>query len=90
MHCLETVHCTSIRSEATFHHLKHGNDTAFLKDNILLNSEEQNNLSSHHFVSLKLKSKTLKPVTSTVKITAENHLNLPVCQQLFTIDCLLW
>lgn len=52
--------------------------TVFLNEHIL-NSEEQNNWNFHHFGSLKLKSKTLMPVTST-NVTAENHLNLLVCQ----------
>lgn len=78
MHCLETVHYTSNGPEATFHHPKRGNDNVFLSEHIL-NSEEQNNWNFHHFGSLKLKSKTLMPVTST-NVTAENHLNLLVCQ----------
>lgn len=84
--CLEIVHHTSIGSETTFHHWKHGNDTSFLNECIFLNAEEQNHLSFCCFVSLKLKSKTLKPVTSTTDITAEKYLNLLGCQQLVPID----
>lgn len=58
MHCLEAVHYTSIGPEASFHHLKHGNDTVFSNEHILLNWQQQNNLSFHHFISLRLKSKT--------------------------------